>query len=65
MTFVPTSPQSGAMYYRLQSLIAANHQGLGPNNVGGNPYTPMVGAAFQVPASGSTTRTTTHPTARP
>jgi len=54
MTYVPTSPLQGAEYYRLQSLIASNYSGLGPNNVAQNPYRIMTGMAFQKPVSGST-----------
>jgi hypothetical protein len=51
--YVPSQPQSGALYQRLQALIAMNYSGLGANNVGSNPYRPMVGQAFQKPLSGS------------
>jgi hypothetical protein len=44
------------MYHRLQALVAMNYGGLGPNNVGQNPYTPMIGQTFQKPISGSDTR---------
>jgi hypothetical protein len=52
-TYVPTQPQSGALYQRLNALIAMNYSGLGANNVGSNPYRPMVGLAFQKPLSRS------------
>jgi hypothetical protein len=53
--YVPTQPQSGALYQRLNALIAMNHSGLGANNVGSNPYRPLVGLSFQKPISGSRT----------
>jgi hypothetical protein len=53
--YVPSQPQSGALYQRLNALIAMNYSGLGPNNVGSNPYRPLTGLAFQKPISGSRT----------
>jgi hypothetical protein len=53
MTYIPSEPQSGAMYHRLTTLIAANYSGLGPNNVSSNPYRSMVGQPFQKPLSAS------------
>jgi len=47
---------SGAMYQRLQTLIAMNYSGLGPNNVSSNPYAGMVGMTFQKPLSNSYTQ---------
>jgi hypothetical protein len=54
--YVQGQPQSGALYQRLQMLIAANYSGLGPNNVGSNPYSGMTGQAFQKPLSRSSTQ---------
>jgi hypothetical protein len=53
--YVPTQPQSGALYQRLNALIAMNHSGLGKGNVGANPYVALTGMAFQKPVSGSRT----------
>lgn len=58
-TFVRAQPQQGALYHRLQTVIAANHSGLGPQNVASAMYGPMTGRAFQKPLSGSTTTAAT------
>jgi hypothetical protein len=54
MNYVREQPQAGALYQRLQTLIASNYSGLGPNNVLSNPYQGMTGLAFQKPLSGGT-----------
>jgi len=52
-------PLQGALYHQLAARIAQQHSGLaGPQNVETSTYAPMVGQAFQKPASGSTTLTT-------
>lgn len=57
--YVPGTPTQGALYHGLTLRIAANHGGLGPNNIATNPYQQMTGRAFQKPLSGSTVQTTT------
>jgi hypothetical protein len=61
MKYVPGTPVQGALYHRLNALIAANHSGLGPNNVNTASYAPMVGQAFQKPLSASTVQASTVP----
>jgi hypothetical protein len=56
MKYIQGVPQSGLMYQHLQTLIAANYAGLGPNNVSRNPYKGLTGVQFQKPLSGSTTQ---------
>lgn len=54
-----SQPLQGALYQRLQYLIAANYSGLGPQNVGQHIYTPMIGRTFQKPISGAGAAVTT------
>ncbi len=61
MKYVPGTPVQGALYHRLNTLIAANHAGLGPNNIDTSSYAPMVGQAFQKPLSASTVQVSTVP----
>lgn len=58
-TYVRDMPVQGALYQRLNTLITANYSGLGPQNVETATYAPMTGKAFQKPASGATSRTST------
>jgi len=55
MQYVPGTPTQGALYHLLNTRIAMNHSGLGPNNVGAMRFSPMIGKNFQKPLSGSTT----------
>lgn len=59
--YVPSTPMQGAMYHALTAKIAANHSGLGPQNVNTATFMPMTGKAFQKPTSGATTAITTLP----
>jgi hypothetical protein len=61
MTFVPDQPVQGALYQRLQTIVAGKYAGLGPQNVSSLSYRPMIGRTFQKPVSGSTTAPTTVP----
>lgn len=51
---VPSQPVQGVLYHHLQTLIATNYSGLGPQNVSSSKYAPMVGQSFQKPLSGAT-----------
>lgn len=51
--YVSGQPTQGALYQKLQMIIAHGYSGLGPMNVGSNPYTPMIGRTFQKPLSSS------------
>ena len=59
MRYVTGTPIQGAMYHQLVGQVAANHTGLGPQNVASRPYNLMIGHSFQKPLSGSTTSTST------
>ena len=57
--YVAGQPIQGALYHRLNALIATNYAGMGPQNVSQMSYGRMTGQAFQKPTSGSTTQLTT------
>jgi hypothetical protein len=56
MRYITGTPVQGAIYHQITAQIAAQHSGLGPQNVAQPAYGRMVGKTFQKPLSGSTTR---------